>query len=249
MIYDCQNAVVDMVGVEHMTWKAGVFRVEERDYSALAFRIKGDARITAGDREYRVGTGDVLYLPQNCSYTADYSDTEIIVIHFRTAQNDTWLQVFPAADPERMYRAFLKAYTLWNGGSPARRAYALAQLYDILGQVGEREAAEERPEPFLRALAYINANFRDSSLCIGDICRQTGLCATSLRGYFERFCGKKPVQYIAELRLEHARGLISCGASVREAAEESGFNDPKYFARVVKKYLGCTPRELALFGK
>ena len=105
VIYDCQNAVVDMVGVERMTWKGGIFRVRERDYCALALRLKGDALITAGEQEYRVGTGDVLYLPQNCSYTAEYSDTEIIVIHFRTAQDDTRLQVFRPVDGDRMCRA------------------------------------------------------------------------------------------------------------------------------------------------
>ena len=143
----------------------------------------------------------------------------------------------------------LKAHAAWNGSGSARKAFVLSQLYDILGQIGEGEAVEELPQPFLRAVAYIDANFRDSGLCVEDICRHTGLCATSLRNYFERYCGKKPIRYIAQLRLDHARGLISRGASVREAAEESGFNDPKYFARVVKKYLGCTPRELALFGK
>ena len=43
--------------------------------------------------------------------------------------------------------------------------------------------------------------------------------------------------------------LITCGVSVETAAEQSGFNDSKYFARVVKKYYHCTPRELKHHGK
>jgi AraC-like DNA-binding protein len=37
--------------------------------------------------------------------------------------------------------------------------------------------------------------------------------------------------------------------TIEDAACESGFNDPKYFARVVKKHFGCTPRDLKLYGK
>ena len=28
-----------------------------------------------------------------------------------------------------------------------------------------------------------------------------------------------------------------------------GFNDPEYFARVIKQQFGCTPRELKTYGK
>ena len=58
-----------------------------------------------------------------------------------------------------------------------------------------------------------------------------------------------PVAYITDLRLEYARNLISGGMSIEAAAVESGFNDPKYFARRVKKHFGCTPSKLKTYGK
>ena len=57
------------------------------------------------------------------------------------------------------------------------------------------------------------------------------------------------MEYITRLRLEYARRLIANGVSVESTAYESGFNDPKYFARVVKKHFGCTPRNLKTYGK
>lgn len=93
---------------------------------------------------------------------------------------------------------------------------------------------------------YINANFKNNT---DDIYRETGVSATYLRTLFQKHFGKRPTEYIINLRLEHARNLIACGTSVKEAAFESGFNDPKYFARVVKKHFHCTPRELQLYGK
>jgi AraC-like DNA-binding protein len=57
------------------------------------------------------------------------------------------------------------------------------------------------------------------------------------------------VAYITELRLEHARNRIAGGVPIERAAAESGWGDAKYFARVVKKYFGCTPRDLKNYGK
>ena len=48
---------------------------------------------------------------------------------------------------------------------------------------------------------------------------------------------------------ENLPGIVGLGKAIELAAAESGFSDPKYFARVVKKHLGCTPRELKKYGK
>jgi two-component system response regulator YesN len=100
------------------------------------------------------------------------------------------------------------------------------------------------PEYFLRAVSCIQDHFTDHQLSIPGICKEA-----YLRTLFHQNYGKTPTEYITELRLEHARNLISCGASVEAAAGESGFSGPKYFARVVKKHFGCTPRNLRSYGK
>lgn len=66
---------------------------------------------------------------------------------------------------------------------------------------------------------------------------------------FKKYYLKTPVEYITDLRLEYARNLISGNMPIEQAALGSGFSDPKYFARVVKKNFGCTPKDLKMFGK
>ena len=70
-----------------------------------------------------------------------------------------------------------------------------------------------------------------------------------LRRLFKKYYDKTTIEYITSLRLEYARNLISNGMSIENAASESGFNDSKYFARVVKKQFGCSPREFKAYGK
>ena len=249
MLCSGENPILKIIGVEYMRWSGGVFSVRPRAYSALAFRIRGSASILCGGGEYNVNVSDVLYLPQNMEYTADYTDTEMIVIHFKALRDDKEIEVYPFQNGEQLYKLFLRALTVWENKEPGYTVYAMAQLYSILGSLQESEAKTKLPEYFLSAVSYINANYKDSTLSAQKICENAGISSTNLRLLFKKYYQKTPTSYITELRLEYARNLISCGEPIESAAEKSGFNDPKYFARVVKKHFSCTPRELKLYGR
>ena len=88
MLYDNDNPIVQITGVAHMKWASGRYHISPRPFCALAFRIQGTAAITVGGTEYHVGPKEILYLPQNLAYTARYSDTEMLVVHFTTASSD-----------------------------------------------------------------------------------------------------------------------------------------------------------------
>ena len=53
-----------------------------------------------------------------------------------------------------------------------------------------------------------------------------------------------PIEYLTELRLKHARTiLMNTQRPIRIVAEESGFEDPSYFARVYKKRFHLSPSQ------
>lgn len=249
MLYNGDNPIIKVTGVERVGWKSGIFAVKPRGYSVLTFRIKGTAAITGGDREYFINTNEVLYLPQNMRYTADYTDTDAIAIHFVTARDDAEIEIYPLQNVERIYKLFLQARTLWENKAPGYEVYVMAQLYTILGTLLEGQTHANLPQHFLNAVSFINSNFKNSDLSMDAVCAEAGIGATVFRQLFKEYYKKTPVAYITELRLEHARNLISNGVSVENAAFDSGFNDSKYFARVVKKHFGCTPRDFKSYGK
>lgn len=249
MLYDGENPVVRILGVENMKWSGGFFRIAPRRYSALAFRIKGTAAITIGGTEYFVNSNDILYLPQNTAYTAQYSDTEMIVIHFLTEKDDSRAEVYSVDNTEEIYQRFLRAHIIWMNKEPGYSAYVMSQIYHILGQICEKETMAQLPSCFLNAISFINSNFKSNSVSIDSICENSAISATKFRILFKKHYQKTPIEYITGLRLEYARNLISNGVPIEKAALQSGFNDPKYFARTVKKHFGCTPVQLKTFGK
>lgn len=249
MLFDGKNPVTGIIGVEHLKWNSGVFQVAPRGYSALAFRIKGDAVITVDDRNYSVTPSDVLYLPQKLAYRAQYSDTEVFVIHFVTAQDDSCPEVYSVGNSQQIYQAFLRIHSLWQSKTQGYSVYGMSQLYHVLGLICDKQTKINMPPCFLAAISYIHSNFKDNGLSIGLVCRNAGIGQTNFRQQFQKHYQKTPVEYITNLRLEYARNLIANGMAIENAAMESGFNDPKYFARIVKKYFDCTPRELKTYGK
>lgn len=249
MLSEGNNPILKIIGVEHMCWKGGVFDIKPREYSALAFRISGNATIITGGNAYYIHSNDILYMPQNIAYKAEYTDTEMLVIHFVTLENDSDMEVYSFQNVEQIYKMFLSALSFWKKKEPGYYVYTLSQLYMILGVILEKSTKTNQPQHFLDAMSFINSNYRNSTLSIDRICAEVGISATVFRQLFKKYYQETPTEYITGLRLEYARSLISNGASIENATYESGFNDPKYFARVVKKHFGCTPRELKNYGK
>lgn len=249
MLCNGENPILRIIGVEHMRWNEGVFEVPPRDYAVLSFRIRGSARIHGGGGTYHIQSNDILYLPQNMGYTAEYTNTEIIGIHFVTMRDDPEIELYTFQNGEQLYRLFLQTHALWEKKAPGFAVYGMAQLYSILGTLLESQTKAALPPRFLKAVSLINADYRNPGISVWAVCGKAGMGATAFRQLFKKHYQKTPTEYITELRLEYARNLISSGEPVEQAAYASGFNDPKYFARVVKKYFGCTPRNLKTYGK
>lgn len=249
MLCSGENPIIHIESIEYMTWSGGTFAVEPRPYSAIAFRMSGGATIHSGGKEYGVRSNEILYLPQNTAYTAEYTDTEMIAIHFVTARDDPEVEVYSFQNGEQLYKLFFRALTLWKKKEPGFAVYAMAQLYEIMAKLLENETEANLPQYFLKAVSFINTHYRENNISVDMICSAAGIGATVFRQLFREHYQKTPTEYITDLRLEYARVMISGGAPIETAAYESGFNDPKYFARVVKKRFGCTPRALKAYGK
>ena len=107
---------------------------------------------------------------------------------------------------------------------------------------------EKMPAHFRKAISYIHSHFAET-FTVATVCEAAGISATAFRQYFQSYFGMTPTEYIRNLRLERARNLIAGGMGIEQAAQSSGIVDPKYFARLVRKKYGCTPKQLKIYGK
>lgn len=93
------------------------------------------------------------------------------------------------------------------------------------------------------SIDYIRAHFRES-IDIDELARVSCLSVSALERRFKKYLHKSPKQLINEIRLEHARRLLTnSNDSIANIAAASGFADPSYFTRLFNRYFGCAPTD------
>ena len=92
-------------------------------------------------------------------------------------------------------------------------------------------------------LVYLQEHFKER-LTVEQIAEAMHFSKSYLSHTFKELTHLSLVGYINILRCQHAKALISEGASLASAAAECGFSDLSYFTRVFKKTMGHPPSEV-----
>ena len=250
MFFNCDNINAELFHVGKMKWSKGNFNIAARSYDALTFRIKGSGIIESAGKTYIINENDILFMPRNISYTADYDDTEMIAVHLYNSEYSSDIEVFTPNDINVIKGLFLKAAASWDATLPGYRLRSMACIYEILAQCqlqAHNKLSIKNPSSFDIALKFLQENFKNAETNIASACRYANISESYFRRVFKQRMGKAPVKYLIELRVDYAQRLLSTGAyTVEKAAYQSGFNDAKYFSRLIKKMYGCSPSQLSV---
>lgn len=224
-------------------WDSRQVCIKSRPYHSLSLRLAGGGEIVLNGKTYTVNTGDLIYLPANCGYTADYSATEMLVFHFNAEFKEPPKEIERFDCSEKVLALFKRAVDVYAQKKDGYTLLLTSIFYEILALLSTDYKKED--ELLLRALSFISDRFFDPELKLSQICRFAGASeATLRRRFYERF-SLSPIDYIIELRIDKACELIAAqGLSVAKAAEKTGFSDPKYLSRQMKKRRGFSPSSL-----
>ena len=100
---------------------------------------------------------------------------------------------------------------------------------------------EEGSEFIARVTKLVVDNLSDTDFNIDRLCRELAMSRTLFYLKLKTYTGKSPQDFIRIIRLERAAALLRNGNSVTDAAALAGFENPKYFSTVFKKYFGVSP--------
>jgi LacI family transcriptional regulator len=97
------------------------------------------------------------------------------------------------------------------------------------------------------ALRYIQDNFREGDLSVGDVVAQCGVPRRSLERAFRRELQRTLLHEILRVRVSYAQKLLeTTSLSVTDIAARSGFVNLNHFFRVFQGRTGFTPRKFRL---
>ena len=91
----------------------------------------------------------------------------------------------------------------------------------------------------------ISDNFYDSNFSMSKLLKKSGYAEDYIRAQFKIFTGKTPVDFLNEMRINHASYLMDIyinSMSLNEIAEKCGYTDYVYFSRKFKQVMGMSPR-------
>jgi AraC-like DNA-binding protein len=95
-------------------------------------------------------------------------------------------------------------------------------------------------------IEQVSARFSDPYFDITSLLNQSGYAEDYIRAEFKKATSLTPIDFLAKMRLEHAQKLFEIygdNLSVSEVAEACGFEDPIYFSRRFKQFVGVPPSE------
>jgi YesN/AraC family two-component response regulator len=108
---------------------------------------------------------------------------------------------------------------------------------------GEDALLPETSTLVKRAIAYLHQNYT-RPLKRWEVAKAVGASENYLSRVFKQELGLSPWDYLNRFRVQQAQELFRrTRGSVRQVADQVGFNDPKYFSRVFRKLTGLSPSE------
>ena len=105
------------------------------------------------------------------------------------------------------------------------------------------DSAEEKNVLVELAREYVEEHYYEN-LMLTDVAQKAGISAGYLSTLFQRQLSRGFVDYLNEIRIEHACAYLRQNyLQTYEIAYKVGFRDEKYFSRVFKKIKGLSPSE------
>ena len=96
----------------------------------------------------------------------------------------------------------------------------------------------------LSCLDIINRRLEDSSLSVSEVARELNVTDNYLSSRFSRDMDVNFTRYVTMARSERAKEYLKdTHLKIYAISERLGFNDPRYFVKVFKEYVGLRPSE------
>lgn len=236
------------------------FGGESHAFWEAVFIIKGDAKVTAGDKIYSLAEGNmILHPPGEFHRIWNESDVplQIAIVSFDTDRFPTESRlvgefespdnvISVIEDIRRVFKISRIFVTRINDGytkSDAQRA--VAALESLLLDILDSHSLHDHSlwdENFSKAVKLMQKDL-SARLSSEQIAAACGTSVSTLQKTFSKYTGGGIMKHYERIRMQHAKALIEQGHSVKSAAISLGYSDPNYFSAAYKRYYGHSPSE------
>ncbi len=216
-------------------------KMTDRICYGLSFCSEGQITYTHNGKKFISDNKHIIILPKGQSYTLKGDKTGIFpVINFTCNEplTDTFL-LFPADNIDIFMNDFeiIKKLILF----PENHAKIMSIFYNMIHNLVPEGCFCNTIAP---AVKYIKKNYKEQKITNEFLAKECNISEIYLRKLFNKHLKTTPKQYIAEMRLQKAKQLLSEGTlKINSISEECGFQSSYNFCRFFKEKTGLTPTE------
>lgn len=140
--------------------------------------------------------------------------------------------------------ALAGSYSKYDMTSPDGMIRFIRFKFDEVLALFRHDEHREKSRAIEAAISYIEKNYADENLSSNSIAKNAGISASWLSTRFKEEVGTGVSEYISQVRVEHAKGLLNDEKyMIYEVADRTGFSSSQYFSRIFKQITGLTPNE------
>ena len=224
--------------------------VKERSVSALIYIVRGGIRFKFNNTELLARERDVVYLPENCSYSYKASkEISAIEISFSLTDREKGVNLLFSTHPvlalidtgEEIQECFSRILKSFATPSSSAKIKRTSDFLNLLSIIEDSEINDEGVMRLAPALYRLREGYCEK-VYVKELSELCGMSQASLRRLFKETFGVSPITYKNNLRIKMACSLIKSNAySVNEISEILGFEDIYAFSHAFKKATGVTP--------
>ena len=238
---------------------------------SLVFIYDGWMLVEVNGREYAASRGDLVYLrpgeprwikasqhsPFHC-YEVDFLYASLAWDKSRLSITEPPLllaAVTHIEDPcllSLLLELFSDLIKEWQSTRPNRINYCRALFTDIVISVlitqGELQVNYDKIRKVERIIKYLIDHY-DEAISLKELADLNGISIPYTNKIFKEVTGTTPFDYLANLRINKAKELLSDGHSVSSTAVNVGYADPAYFSRRFKQKEGISPLHYQMMNR
>lgn len=220
------------------------------------FMLEGEGVIEANSKTILLNAGDILFIPKNTTYVAQWKASPKAVfhsLHFSfSPKSDPFLNKeipIQLLDNENfdMKYSLLKDVERYQFSKTSDSFFALSAFFGLCGNLLRKVRFNEiQPvnEIILPAVTYIQKNYK-KRISVENLARMCNLSPSRFYYLFKQETDDSPIVYKNKLAIENCiqELLYNKEISIKELSIKYGFGNPIYFERLFKKMLNKTPSQ------
>ena len=213
----------------------------------LARLVEGDAFLTLGTQSFALeGEGETTLMVVELEFADNAPHLMTMLPGFLSVTGFDALEPAAAALAENMGVVDQKACPLRSGDPVICRMMASTLLLTLIRAWADNGCAPEgwpalSQDPFLDRVVDAIHEEPGREWTVELLANVAAMSRSVFAERFRTVLGRSPVNYVTEVRMDAAKGMLDAGRSVSQISRELGYASDEGFSRAFRRHTGMTP--------